>query len=165
MPDTVWASAASLGLMLLVGLIGFIAAQPLLFPSLAPTAYLQSKYPRASQSRLYNVIVGHLVGLVAGLLAVVILGAALAPPLPSTQVVTPVRIVAAALAVASTVLIASLLHASHPPAASTAALVALGAFQANLEDALTVVAGVLIVGVVGEGVRRLRLGELRLPKH
>lgn len=41
-PDIVWAPLAAALLMLIVGLIGLIAHQPWLFPSLGPTAFLQT---------------------------------------------------------------------------------------------------------------------------
>ena len=47
---------------------------------------------------------------------------------------------------------------SHPPAAATALLVALGGFKPTVRDTLTVIIGVLIVAKIGEVVRRVRLG-------
>jgi hypothetical protein len=43
-----------------------------------------------------------------------------------------------------------LLHASHPPAAATTLLVALGGFKPTVHDALIVIIGVLIVATIGE---------------
>jgi hypothetical protein len=55
-----------------------------------------------------------------------------------------------------TLLICLLLKASHPPAAATTLLVALGAIKTR-QDAFNVVAGVLLIAVFGETARRLRL--------
>ncbi|MGI8748327.1 MAG: hypothetical protein ACR2J4_08280 [Deinococcus sp.] len=44
-PETVWAPLSAGALMLVVGLIGLAAHQPLLFPSLGPTAFLQVETP------------------------------------------------------------------------------------------------------------------------
>ncbi len=78
----------------------------------------------------------------------------------STAHLTPVRIGASALAVALTILVGILLHASHPPASATTLLVALGGFRPTLRDALIVIAGVLIVATIGEFLRRVRLGQV-----
>ena len=50
----------------------------------------------------------------------------------------------------------SLLKASHPPAAATMLLVALGGFKPTWHTAATIVVGVLILATLGEGVRYLR---------
>ena len=57
-------------LILIVALTAFWAGQPWLFPSLGPTAYLLAKYPELPSSRIYNCVVGHLVGLASGFAAV-----------------------------------------------------------------------------------------------
>ncbi len=150
-------------LILIVGLTALAAGQPWLFPSLGPTAYLLAKYPDLSSSRIYNCIVGHLVGLAGGFAAVAIFNAWQAPLVPLDHVTTT-RIWAATLAVALTVLGNSLLKSGHPPAAATTLLVALGTFE-TAKDALIVVVGVLILVAAGEGFRRLKLGLLRLSQY
>jgi hypothetical protein len=69
-PDIVWAPLAAAFLMLIVGLIGLLAHQPWLFPSLGPTAFLQAEQPKQPTACFYNTVMGHLHGLVAGILAV-----------------------------------------------------------------------------------------------
>ncbi len=54
-----------------------------------------------------------------------------------------------------------LLHASHPPASATTLLVALGGFRLDTPTMFTVIAGVLLVGVLGEALRRVRLGKMK----
>lgn len=61
------------------------------------------------------------------------------------------------LAVGLNMLFGLLLKASHPPAAATTLLVALGGFEMSVHGALTVIAGVSIVATVGEALRRIRL--------
>lgn len=67
-PDTSSSRAYSLGSFALVNggvsiaLIGIAAAtvnEPLLFPSLGPTAYLLSKTPLDASTSPYNIIIGH----------------------------------------------------------------------------------------------------------
>ncbi|MEG4107917.1 HPP family protein [Microcoleus sp. S13_C5] len=162
-PDKVWAPLGAGGLILVVGLIGLLAGQPWLFPSLGPTAFLQVETPDQRSARFYNTVVGHLLGLGAGLLAVTLLGAGDAPAVLSTKELTPVRVWAAAIAIALNMLGGLLLRASHPPAAATTLLVALGGFKPTVHDTLTVIIGVLIVATVGEVLRRIRLGKV--PSH
>jgi hypothetical protein len=50
----------------------------------------------------------------------------------------------------------SLLRASHPPAAATTLLVALGSMQ-TVDKALKIFIGILILVVLGEAVRQLRV--------
>jgi hypothetical protein len=157
LPDSVWAPLTSAGLMLLVGLIGLLVNQPWLFPSLGPTVFLQVETPEQRSAKFYNVVMGHLLGLAAGFLSVALLHAAAAPPVLSTHHLTAVRVWAAALAVGLNMLGGILLNASHPPAAATTLLVALGGFEMTLQGTLTVVAGVIIVAIAGEALRRVRL--------
>jgi hypothetical protein len=158
-PDIVWAPLAAGALMFLAGAIGLALGQPLLFPSLGPTAFLQTETPELRTARFYNTVVGHLLALAAGLLAVFALGAQRAPSVLASQQLTPVRLAAAVLSIVLTLLLGYLLRASHPPAAATTLLVALGGFTPTGATIRTVIVGVLIVAAAGEGLRRLRLGH------
>jgi HPP family len=156
-PDLVWAPTVAGLLLLIVGAFGLAVHQPLIFPSLGPTAFLQAELPQLPSSRLYNTIVGHLLGLGAGLLVVTLLGASTAPSVLATGQLTPIRLWAAAIAIFLTLLAGLVLKASHPPAAATTLLVALGGFQPTRHETLVVTMGVLIVAVVGEVLRQLRV--------
>jgi hypothetical protein len=144
-------------------LLGLLAGQMWLFPSLAPTAFLQAENPELPASKFYNVVVGHLIGLSAGFCAVAVLNAWQAPSVLVSHQLTPVRVWTAVIAVALTVMILLLLRASHPPAGATTLLVALGALQTTT-DAINVMVGVLIIAVAGEILRRIRLGKMRPRK-
>jgi hypothetical protein len=65
-------------------------------------------------------------------------------------------VAAATLAILLTSLGGIITRSSHPPAAATTLLVALGAI-AKPEQILATMVGVLIVAVAGEAVRRYRL--------
>ncbi len=158
-PDILWGPLAAGALMIVIGLFGFITKQPLLFPSLGPTAFLQVEDPEVRMARFYNTVVGHLIGLSAGVLAVLLLHADQAPVALGTAQIAPVRILASALAIALTIAIGLLLRASHPPASATTLLVALGGFRLDTPTMLIVIAGVILVGILGEGLRRVRLGK------
>ena len=158
-PDAVWAPISAGVLLLVVGVLGLVTHQPLLFPSLGPTAFLQTETPDQPSARPYNVVVGHLVALLAGFLAVWVFGAVDAPSVLATHELTAPRVWASVLAVALTLLGGLLLRASHPPAAATTLLTSLGGFPPTLHSAATVMSGVLLITLLGEVFRRLRLKQ------
>ncbi|MFC4453881.1 HPP family protein [Deinococcus sonorensis] len=158
-PDTVWAPLAAGLLMLAAGLVGLGLQQPLLFPSLGPTAFLQAETPDQPSARPYNTLVGHLIGLLSGFLAVWLTHASSAPSVLSAHVLTAPRVWASVLAVILTLLGGLLLNASHPPAAATTLLVSLGGFPVSLHSAVTVMGGVLLVTLLGELLRQARLRQ------
>jgi hypothetical protein len=155
-PDTLWVPLVSAALILLVGLMGVATGRPFLGPSLGPTIILVTMSPAHPTARGWNIIAGHLIGLAAGLAAVALLGAHNAPNPIETGQLEPVRVAAATLAILLTSLGGMIARASHPPAAATTLLVALGAI-AKPEQVLATIVGVLIVAVAGEAVRRYRL--------
>jgi hypothetical protein len=144
--------------MLLAGALGIVFNQVWLFPSLGPTAFLQTESPEQKTAQFYNTVAGHAVGLLAGLGAVLLLASG-DPPVFVSHSLTWGRVLASVVAVALTSLGGLLLKAQHPPAAATTLLIALGGFRPTLHDVLAIVVGVLIVAVVGELFRRLRAGE------
>ncbi|HET9085496.1 MAG TPA: HPP family protein [Candidatus Limnocylindrales bacterium] len=155
-PDPVWVPFMSAALILLVGLLGLATGRPWLGPSLGPTVILVTMMPAHPTARGWNIIAGHLIGLAAGIAAVALLGAQNAPNPIQTGQLEPVRVAAATLAILLTSLGGIIARASHPPAAATTLLVALGAI-AKPEQVLATIVGVLIVAVAGEAVRRYRL--------
>jgi CBS-domain-containing membrane protein len=158
-PDLVWAPLVGGILTLIPGLIGLAAGSVWLFPSLGPTAFLQAASPQHPSSRFYNTLVGHLVGITAGVIAVVVVGASLEPSVLASHQLFPRRVWASALAIALTLLLQLLLRANHPPAAATTLLMTLGGFSPTWKDILTIIIGVAIVAFTGELLRRLRLAQ------
>jgi hypothetical protein len=144
------------GLVLALAAIGWATHQPLIFASLGPTAYELVEQPRMPSARPYNVIVGHLIGLSAGFLAVYLLNAWAAPNVLATGVVSLQRMWATAISAALTTLASLALKAAQPAALATTLLVSLGAMQTR-RDAIAIIVGVLLVTAIGEPVRRLRL--------
>jgi hypothetical protein len=67
-PTVLWAPLTAAGLVLEVGLLGVLTDQPWLYPSLGPTALMQAEFPEQKSARFFDIVVGHLVGLGAGLL-------------------------------------------------------------------------------------------------
>lgn len=157
-PDGVWAPIMGGILILIAGIIGLIAGQPWLFPSLGPTAYLQVENPGLPSARFYNTIVGHYVGIAAGLIGIAIFSLWTTPSVLVSHQLLPAWVGAAAIAIFLTIIINMFLRSSHPPAAATTLLVSLGAFRTPSQIS-ALIAGVLIIAVVGEILRRIRTGK------
>jgi hypothetical protein len=143
-------------LLLAIGGIGFALKLPLLFTSLGPTAYEQIEKPDASSARPYNILVGHSVALVSGLVALFLVHAFQAPVPSAAGHLTGSRIFASVLGCVLTALVNLLLDASQPAAFSTALLVTLGSYE-SARDALTILLAVLCLTVLGEPLRRASL--------
>ena len=139
-----------------VGVAAWAIGQPWLVPSLGPTAYLQAEVPAHPSAKFYHVVLGHAIGLAAGFLAVTLFGAWNDPVLLNDHQLTLPRILAAALALLMTILGCLSVKASHPPAGATTLLVALGSV-ASFTAAMSVALGVVLIAVVGEGLRWMRL--------
>lgn len=155
-PDSVWAPIASGSLILAAGMLGLAFHRPWLFASLGPTAFQTTEYPELKSSRIYNVFAGHFIAIGMGFAALAIMGAWNTPAVASSHHLAPIRVWTAVIAITSTLMAIMAIGASHPPAASSALLIALGPFH-TAEDAFTLVIGILIVGVLGETLRLLRL--------
>jgi hypothetical protein len=158
-PDQLWAPIMAAGLSLFVGLAGLFTGQPWLLPSLGPTAYLQVESPAHPRTRFYNTVVGHLVGLLMGFLAVILFNAKDDPVTLVAKTLTAPRVGASVVALALTILVCFLLRASHPPAGATTLLVTLGSLS-SLADGLNLMIGAVLIAAAGEAIRRLRLGKV-----
>ena len=99
----------------------------------------------------------------AGMAAVWLLSASTEPGVLASQERASARVEAAVLSAVLTMIGLSLLKTPHPPAAATMLLVALGGFEPNARSAGVIVLGVLIVAVLGEIVRYVRLRWIPSP--
>jgi hypothetical protein len=153
--DLLIAPLGEAAMVLVVAAIGWAAHQPLVFASLGPTIYEMIEQPKMKSAKPYNVVVGHLVGLGAGYLALWLLHAWSSPKVASAGFVSSPRIWAAVIAVTLTTLVTLAIQASQPASLATALLVSLGSMQ-TARDAVAIIIGVLIVAAMGEPVRRVR---------
>ena len=142
------------GLILLVSLVAWFSHKPIIFASLGPTAYELIEQPHRSSARPYNVIVGHLVAVLAGLTALYITHAWTVPAV-SVSSVPLLRVWAAALAASLTVFATLATRATQPAALSTTLVVSLGAMQRWQDGALIMLAILLMAGI-GEPLRLWR---------
>lgn len=142
-------------LILIAGIVGWAAHQPLVFASLGPTIYEIVETPKQPSARPYNVVVGHLIGVLAGFVAVYIILGWGAPPV-SALGVPLTRVWAATLAALITVLFTLLVRATQPAALSTTLLISLGLMQTWAQGGI-IMGGVVLITLLGEPIRKMRL--------
>jgi hypothetical protein len=139
--------------IVLTGLVGLGLHQPWLFPSLGPTLMMFFETPTAEGSRPRNALIAHAVGLLAGVVALEVFGLRHHPS-SVQEGLSAARIGAAALSLGLTTLVASWLHAPHPPAGATTLIVSLGILHTGSQIA-TMAAAIAFVTVVGLLLNRL----------
>lgn len=134
----------------IIGLLAWIARTPWLFPSLGPTIFLQTVTPNQPGARVWNTLVGHAIGVIAGLAAVFACAAANQAGGMSAHGPTLARVAATAIAVGATIALQMVVSAEHPPAAATTMLISMGALPPDLRTVGVVAAGVLLCSGLGE---------------
>jgi CBS-domain-containing membrane protein len=135
------------------GAVGVLVHLPWLFPSLGPTVMLFFESPEQPASRPLNTVVGHAVGILAGIACLTAFGLLGQPPAP-VQGLTPTYVMAAAVSVALTTLVLTLLGLPHPPAGASTLIVSLGILTTPSE-LLSMMGAVILVTVVGWGLNAL----------
>lgn len=140
--------AAAVSVVVLGGLGALAAAfdQPYLFPSVGPTVMVLAERPRSASAHPRNVVVGHAIGVAAGLFSLLLFGLWNEPPLghhrPSVA-----RVGALIVSLALTTLLLQLLRAPHAPAGATTLVVSLGLFRTP-HDLLAIVTAIAFVTAV-----------------
>ena len=138
--------------MAVSGLAAYVFKQPLLFPSLGPTALLFFEQPLAKLSSPRNTLIGRLVAILAGALSLAIFGL-LDHPSILEEGVTLARVGAGALSVALTGAVLLLLRSSHPPTGATTLIVSLG-FLHTPREMVVLMIGVVLLTVIGWVINR-----------
>jgi CBS-domain-containing membrane protein len=138
--------------------IAALTKEPFVFPSLGPTAFLLFFAALETHSAPRNVFCGHLIGALAGFLALVIFGLTTAPA-NLTDVTAP-RIGAVTLSLCLTLSLMVWLHVPHAPAGATTLIVALGLLRTPGQLAVLMVAVVLMIA---QGIVINRLAGLPYP--
>lgn len=141
------------------GLAAYFTKQPLLFPSLGPTAFLFFESPMSPQSSPRNTIIGHFVAILAGAASLAVFGI-LDHPSVLVEGVTPARAGAGALSLALTGAVLLFLRFSHPPTGATTLIVSLGLLRTPHQMA-ALMGGVVLLTVVGWSVNRA--AGVRMP--
>ena len=149
--------------MAIIGSLAWAAGVPWLFPSLGPTIAIQSQAPDSAVARPWNVVVGHLIGAAVGFACVHVTGAFGESPVNVAHLLSANRLVAATLAMILSMALQHAAKADHPPAQATTLLIAVGALDADLRGAGVLAAGILLVALLGEAVRRAKIGPRPTP--
>ena len=144
-------------LILTVSIVGWLTKSPLVFTSLGPTAFEMIETPKRPSARPYSVIVGHLIGVLAGFAALWITNAWATPGISSGRVALP-RVAAATISALLTVLVTLLVHATQPAALSTTLLISLGTFH-RWQYGFTIMGAVVLLVFLGEPLRQWRSRE------
>jgi CBS-domain-containing membrane protein len=152
-PSALTLFVGALALMATAGVVALGAKQTLLFPSLGPTAMLFFARPLPPECTVRNVIVGHWVGIVVGLLMLEIFSLR---SLPSavTHGLDAKRVTAAALSVAITATVLRLIRSPHAPAGASTLIVSLGLLTSNKQLAM-MGASVALIAVAGAALNFL----------
>jgi CBS-domain-containing membrane protein len=138
--------------MVLISAIALATREPFVFPSLGPTAFLLFYAARNPVASPRNTIIGHLVGIVAGYVALLAMGLQNTPA--RLDDVTWPRAGAAAISLSLTAAAMVLLRAPHPPAGATTLIISLGMLH-TLPQLGIVMAGVILLVLQGYLVNRL----------
>jgi CBS-domain-containing membrane protein len=136
-----------------MALASWVTRQPLLFPSLGPTAFLTFYAPRSPMACPRNIIFGHLIGVVCGYLSLVLFGLRHAAPALARGIALP-WVGAAALSLGLTAGLMILFRVAHPPACATTLIVSLGILPRPLE-LLTMLVAVGGLSLMGLAINRL----------
>ena len=139
----VYAALVAAVVLALTGLVGVAFRQPWLFPSLGPTLMVIAETPRQPSAHPRNVLVGHVVAVAAGWIALVVTGLRNAPPV--VQAGLDARYVTSAvIALALTVFVLQLIKMPHPPAGATTLIVALAILRTPGQLAVIVLSVILV---------------------
>jgi len=144
-----------------IGVLAGIAAvtkQPFVFPSLGPTAFLLFYAALATQAAPRNVFCGHLIGVLAGYLALVVFGLTTTPP--NLSDITAPRIGAVTLSLCLTLSFMVWLNVPHAPAGATTLIVGLGLLRTPAQLGILMIAVVLLIA---QGIAINRLAMIPYP--
>ncbi len=140
-----------------IGALGVWAGQAWLVPSVGAAALVQVLTPDQPSAKPWNVLLGQLLGGVAGFIAVYVAGAITAAPFTSGQPLSWSRVGAAATAMLLTAAGQRALKAANPAGGAITLLVALGAVPPTVSGAALLLIGVLLVTALGEAARYVLL--------
>jgi CBS domain-containing membrane protein len=137
----------------LMAFAAYITGQPLIFPSLGPTAFLLFYTPDAAAASPRNTVFGHLIGVVVGYLSLAIFGLLDVGPALSVGV-SASRVAAAGLSLGLTAGCMVWFRVPHPPAGATTLIISLGILRTPVQMVVLMLAVMLLV-VQGFVINRL----------
>jgi CBS-domain-containing membrane protein len=134
----------------LIGAVALGAKQTLLFPSLGPTAMLFFARPLPPECTVKNVIAGHWIGIVVGLVMLEVFDLR-SLPAAVTHGLDAKRVAAAALSVAVTATVLRLVRSPHAPAGASTLIVSLGLLTTNKQLEMMGLS-IVLIAVAGFGL-------------
>lgn len=138
--------------MAIIGVFAVWAAEPFVFPSLAPTLFILFAFPLAQEANPRNAINAHLIGLLAGIAALFVFG--LVDVAPDVTDLDWHRLGAILFALALAIGLIMGLRVLHIPGVATALIVAMGLLAAPADWAFMFV-GVILVILVAVTINRV----------
>ncbi|WP_246843388.1 HPP family protein [Allokutzneria sp. NRRL B-24872] len=151
-----YCGAASFVAIAVIAVLAMATGEPLLFPSLGPTAFLIFTRPAPPTASPRNTVLGHLIGVGAGWLGLAVCGLLNTPP--DLAHADWARVGAAAIALGLTCGLMPLLGVPHPPAGATTLIVALGLLRTP-EQLAVLMTGVVLITLLGVVINRLAAGS------
>jgi len=152
-----YAAILAIVTLTITGAVGLLVKQPWLFPSLGPTVMLFFESPKQPSSRPLNTIVGHVVGIAAGVTCFTVFDLSGHRSAPVGGL-TVSYVIAGAVAVGITTAVLSLLKLPHPPAGASTLIVALGILHTPVQ-LLSMVGAVVLITTAGWAFNRLLIGK------
>lgn len=138
--------------MALIGALAVWRAEPFVFPPIGATLFILFAFPLAQEANPRNVIGGHMIGLVAGIAALLIFGLVNKPP--DTTDLDWHRLGAIVLSLAVAISLLMGLRVLHIPAVATTLVVAMG-LLARPQDWAFMAIGVLVATALAVGINRI----------
>ena len=154
----IWAAVVAAVVIGVTGLVGILLHQPWLFPSLGPTIMVILETPGEPSAHPRNVLVGHVVAVAAGWIALVVTGLRAAPS-AIDEGLNGAHVVAALVSLALTVLVLQLLRMPHAPAGATTLIVGLGILKTPGELAIMVLSVLLVTLLASAANVALRIRQ------
>jgi CBS domain-containing membrane protein len=137
--------------MAVLGVLAILGNEPFIFPPLGPTLFILFAFPLAQEARPRNVIGGHLVGLIAGIIALGVFGLVNEPPDLTDLDWTRLGAVLVGLAIAAGTIMG--LRLLHIPGIATAMVVAMGLLSAPVDWAF-MLTGAIVATLFAVGLNR-----------
>ncbi len=158
-----YAAVLSLVVLAAGGLMGMVLQAPWLFPSLGPTVMLFFESPQEESSRPANALVGHGVGLLAGVACLYAFGLQDDPSTVDGGL-TAGHVAAGALSVALTTLALTWMRRPHPPAGATTLIISLGIFTSP-GDLWSMAGAIILTTILGWSLNIMLGTKPAVPKR
>ncbi len=138
-----------------IAALSVVAQEAWLAPSIAAAAFTQLFNPLQPGARPYTIVLGQIVGALAGFAGVYAAHAVNVGKLMGAHDLSWERVAAVAIAVAITAVVQIAVKARSPAGGTTAVVVAVGAEMADWSGAMRLLGGIVLVAVLGEIARQI----------